>query len=83
MPKASIRIIGIKVKEIKVETMVITIERGNMFVMKTTTVTTPSIGFTMVTEMIKVGLMFHLKLRRLLLVMVEVVWRELRICCGI
>ena len=35
----------------------------------------------MVTEMIGVGPMFHLKIVKLLLGIVEVVWRELRICC--
>ena len=45
-----------------------------------TTVITTSTGVTMVIEMIGVGPMFHLKIVKLLLGMVEVVWRELRIC---
>ena len=69
------------VKEIKVETMVITTERVIMSEMGITTVTTTSTGVTMVTEMIGVGPMFHLKIVKLLLGMVEVVWRELRISC--
>lgn len=46
-----------------------------------TTRTTTSTGVTMVTEMIGVGPMFHLKIVKLLLGMVEVVWHELRIFC--
>ena len=44
-----------------------------------TTTTETSIGVTMVTKMIGVDPMFHLKIEKLLLGMVEVVWRELRI----
>ena len=52
-----------------------------MFEMVTTTVTTTSIGVTMVTETIEVGAMFHLKIGKFLLGVVKVVWRELSICC--
>ena len=67
--------------EIKVGTMGIKIERAIMFDMEKTTTLTTSTGVNMITEMIKVGPMFHLKIGKLLLGMVEVVWRELRICC--
>ena len=49
--------------------------------MQTTTATTTSIGVTMVIEMIGMSPMSLLKIVKLLLGMVEVVWRELRICC--
>ena len=68
-PKAQIRIIGAKVKRTKVETMV------------TTTATTTSKGVTMVIETTGVDPMFLLKIVKLLLGMVEIVWHELRICC--
>ena len=64
MPKAPIRIIGAKVKEIKVETMRLTKEK-----------------VITVMKMIKVDPMFRLKIRKLLLGMVKVIWRELKICC--
>ena len=48
-PKAPIRRIDAKNKEIKVETMVTTIERVNMFEMGTTTAITISTEVTMVT----------------------------------
>ena len=73
MPKASIRIIGAKVKEIKVGTMVITTERVIMFEMEITTATITSTGVSMVTVMIGVGPMFHLEIVKLLVGMVEVV----------
>ena len=79
--QGSIRIICVKVKEIKVGTMGIIIEREIMFDIQNTTATTTSIGVTMVTEMIEVGLMFCLKIGKLLLGMVEVVWSELKTCC--
>ena len=60
MPKAPIRRIDAKVKEIKVGTMVITIERVIMSEMGITTTTTTSNGLTMAIEMIGVGPMFHL-----------------------
>ena len=78
--KALIRRIGAKDKEIKVGTMGITTERAIMFEMEITTVTTISTRVTMVTKTIKVGPMFHLKIGKFLLMMVEVVWHELKIC---
>ena len=81
MPKAPISRICAKVMEIKVKTMGITTKMVTMHEMTTTTTTTTSTGVTMVIEMIRVGPMFHLKIEKLLLGMVEVVWRELRICC--
>ena len=80
-PKAQIRIIGAKVKGTKVETMVTTIVRVIMSEMETKIATTTSTGVTMVIEMIGMGNMFLLKIVKLLLEMVEIVWRELRICC--
>ena len=55
-PKAPIRRIGANVKEIKVKSIGITTERVTMFDMEPTIVTTTSIGVTMVTKMIEVGL---------------------------
>ena len=52
-----------------------------MFEMRITTATTTSIGVTMVTEMIGVDTMIHLKIVKFLLGMVDVVWHELRIYC--
>ena len=66
-PKAPIRKIGVKVMETKVGTMVNTTQRINMFEMGTTTAITTSIGVTMLTRMIGVGPMFHLKKEMLLL----------------
>ena len=80
-PKAQIRIIGAKVKGTKVGTMVTTTVRVIMSEMETTTATTTSTGVTMVIEMIGMGPMSLLKIVKLLLGMVEIVWRELRICC--
>ena len=82
MPNAPIRRIDINVKEIKVETMVITTYRVNLFKMETINATTTSTGIIMVTEIIKVAPVFGLKIGKLLLEMVEVVWRELKICCN-
>ena len=79
-PKAPIRRSGSKVKEIKVGTVGTTTERAIMFEMETTTVTTTSTGVTMVIDTIEVVPMFRLKIRKLLLGMVEVVWHELKIC---
>ena len=45
------------------------------------TATTTSTGVTTVTEMIGMGPMSLPKIVKLLLGMVEIVWRELRICC--
>ena len=80
-PKAQIRIIGAKVKGTKVGTMVTITVRVIMSEMETTTATTTSTGVTMITEMIGMGPMSLLKIVKLLLGMVEIVWRELRICC--
>ena len=80
-PKAPIRRIGAKVKETKVGTMIIIIVRFIMFEMGITTTTTTSTGVTMVTDLIGVRPIFHLKMVKFLLQMVEVVWHELRILC--
>ena len=80
-PKAQIRIIGAKVKETKVGTMVTITVRVIMSEMETTTATTTSTGVTIVIEMIGMGPMSLLKIVKLLLQMVEIVWCELRICC--
>ena len=80
-PKARIRIIGTKVKGTKVGTMVTIIVRVIMSEMETTITTTTSTGVTMVIETTGVDPMFLLKIVKLLLGMVEIVWRELRICC--
>ena len=81
MLKAQIRRIGAKVKETKVGSMVIIIVRVIMCDMENKTAKTASTGVTMVTEMIGMGHMSLLKIVQLLLGMVEIVWRELRICC--
>ena len=78
-PKAPIRRIGAKVKETKVKTMVIITVRVIMSEIGITTVTTTSTGVTMITKMIGVDSMFNLKIMKVLLGMVEVVWRELKI----
>ena len=78
--KAPIRRIGAKVKEINVRTMGITIERVIMLDIETTIVKKTSTGVAMVTEMIEMGPIFHLKIEKLILGMVEVVWCELKIC---
>ena len=80
-PKAQIRIIDAKVKGPKVETMVTTTVRVIISEMETTTVTTTSTGVTTVTEMIGMGPISLLKIIKLLLGIMEIVWRELRICC--
>ena len=80
-PKAKIRIIGAKVKETKVGTMVTTTVRVIMSEMETTTVTTTLTGVIMLIETTGMGPMSLLKIVKLLLGMVEIVWRELRICC--
>ena len=81
VPKAQIRIIGVKVKGTKVGSMVTINMRVIMSEMETTTATTTSIGVTMVTEMIGMGPRSLLKIVKLLLGMVEIVWCELRISC--
>ena len=78
VPKALIRRIG---KGTKVGTMVTTIVRVIMSEIETTIATTTSTGVAMVTEMTVMDPMFLLKIVKLLLGMVEVVCRELRICC--
>ena len=81
VPKDQIRRIGAKVKETKVESMVTITVRVIMSKMETTNATTTSTGVSMVIEIIGMGPMFLLKIVKLLLGMVEVVWRELRKCC--
>ena len=80
-PKAQIKIIGAKVKGTKVGSMVTTILWVIMSEMETTTATTTSTGVTTITEMIGMGPMSLLKIVKLLLGTVEIVWRVLRICC--
>ena len=80
-PKAQIRIISAKVKGTKVGSMVTITVRVIMSKMENTTVTTTSTRVTMVTEMIGMGPMSLLKIVKLLLGMVEIIWRELRIFC--
>ena len=80
-PKAQIKIIGAKVKGNQVETMVTITVRVIMFEMETTTATTTLTWVTMLIETTGMGPMSLLKIVKLLLVMVEIVWRELRICC--
>ena len=75
-PKAQIRLIGAKVKGTKVRIMVTTTVRVIMSEMEITTVTTTSTGVTTETEMIGMGPMSLLKIVKLLLGMVEIVWRE-------
>ena len=81
VPKAQIRRIGANVKETKVESMVTITVRVIMSEMETTTVTTTSTGVTTVTEMIGMGPMSLLKIVKLMLGMVKIVWHELKICC--
>ena len=81
MPKALIRRIGTKVKGTKVGPMVTITVRVIMFEKEITTAATTSTGVAMVTEMTVMDPMFLLKIVKLLLGMVEVVCRELRICC--
>ena len=75
VPKALIRIIDAKVKGTKVGTMVTTIVRVIMSEMETTIATATSIGVAMVTETTEMDLMFLLKIVKLLLGIVEIVWR--------
>ena len=63
------------------ETMVTTTVRVIMSEMETTNTTTTLTGVTMLIEMTRMGPMSLLKIVKLLLGMVEIVWRELRICC--
>ena len=80
MPKAHITIIGAKVKGTKVGSMVTITVWVIMSEMETTTATTTSTKVTKVTKMIGMGPMSLLKIVKILLGMVEIVWRELRIC---
>ena len=80
VPKALIRRIGVKVKGTEVGSMIIITVRVIISEMETTIVTTTSTGVTMVTELVGMGPMSLLKIVKLLLGMVEIVWRELRIC---
>ena len=80
-PKAEIRIISAKVKGTKVESMVTITMRVIMSEIETTTATTTLTGVTTVTEMIGMGPMSLLKIVKLLLGMVEILWSDLRICC--
>ena len=80
-PKAQIRRIIAKVKGTKVRTMVTTTVRVIMSEMETTTATTTLTGVTMLREMTGMSPMSLLKIVKLLLGMVEIVWRELKICC--
>ena len=81
VPKAQIRRIGTKVKGTKVGSMFTITVRVIMFEKEITTATTILTEVTMVIEMIGIGPMSLLKIVKLLLGMVEIVWRELRICC--
>ena len=81
VPKALIRRIGAKVKGTKVETMVTTIVTVIMSELETTIAKTTLTGVTMLKETTGMGSMSLLKIVKLLLGMVEIVWRELRICC--
>ena len=71
--KAEIRTIGAKVKGTKVGSMVTITVRVIMFEKEITTATTTSTGVTTVIEM---GPMFLLKIMKLLLGILEVVWCE-------
>ena len=80
-PNAQIRTTGAKVKGTKVGTMVTTTVRVIMSEMETTTATTTLTGVTMLIETTGMGSMSLLKIIKLLLGMVEIVWRELSVCC--
>ena len=81
VPKAQIRIIGAKVKGTKVGFTVTTTVRVIMSEMETTTATTTLIGVTKLIETTGMGPVSLLKIVKILLGMVEIVWGELRICC--
>ena len=81
MPKSQIRRIDAKVKETKVGSMVTITVGVIMSKMETTTVTTTSTRVTIVAEMTRMGPMSLLNIVKLLLGMVEIVWRESKICC--
>ena len=78
-PIAPIRIIGPKVKETMVGTMLIITTSVTMSEMVITTATTTSTRVTIVTEMIGVSPMFYLQIVKLVRGMVEIVCCELRI----
>ena len=78
-PKAQIRIICAKVKGTKVGSIVTITVRVIMSEMETTTATTTSTR-VVGNRMIGIVPMSLLKLVKLILGMVEIVWRELRIC---
>ena len=78
--KAQIKRIGAKVMETKVGSMITITVRVSMSEMETTTATTTSTGVTMVAEMRRMGLMHLLKVVKLLLGIVEIIWSELMIC---
>ena len=80
MPKDLIRRISAKVKGTKVGTMVTTTVRVIISEMETTTAATTLTGVTMLIETTGMGPLSLLKIVKLLLGMVEIVWRELRIC---
>ena len=77
--KALIRKICTKVKETKVKIIVTTTESFNMFEMRSTAAKSALTRITMVTCMIRVGLVFFNKIGKFLPRKIEVVWRELRI----
>ena len=79
--KAPITRIGTVVKDIIVRSTVIKIERVIMSKTGITTSITTSTKVAMVTEMIAVEPIFHIKIGKLNLGMVGAVWRDLRICC--
>ena len=80
-PKAQIRIIGAKVRGTMVGAMVTITMRVIMPEMKITTAITTLTGVTMLIETTGMGPMSLLKIVKLLLGIVEIVWHELRICC--
>ena len=82
VPNAQISRMEGKVKETKVRSMVTITVRVIMYEIDVTTARTTSTGVTMVAEMIVTGPMFLLKIVKLLLGILEVVWHELRICCS-
>ena len=79
VPKAQIRRIGTKVKGTKVGSMVTITVRVIMSEKETTTATKTSTGVSTIIEMIGMGPMSLHKILKLLLGMVEIVWRDLRI----
>ena len=81
VPKAQNTGIGAKVKETNVGSMVNITVQVIISESETTTAITTSTSVTVVTEIIGMSLMSLLKIVKLLLGVVEVVWRDLRICC--